>query len=434
MFRRFMFYLVHLTFKPRSIYYYLRFKSFEGSQLKSLREVQESKILDYLKFCKRYVPFYAERIPDIDGKSLRDLMAEIPVLSKIDIKSQPGMFLVDQIRPAPYKTSQTGGSTGEPLKFKISKDCDSAGLALLLRGFSRGGYQLGDKMAVLAGGSLIGKDKSFKGKFVAWAMVMRKYSSYGVDDAAFHIYCQDMKKWGAKFLRGYPSAIFELAKFVKHEEIDLSFVSVFTTAEMLDIKQREYIEEAFKAKVFDGYGLNDGGVTAFECDFHDGYHIDMERAYLEVVDKHGKPVSNKTGRIVATSFRNTSTPFIRYDTGDLGVLVNECCPCGSPYPLLKSLQGRVTDTLEVNGKIIGSPVLTVLMGHVNVNRYQFVQLSESHVNVIIEISEGYIQELEERYIYTSLSSQVGDFDIEFLYEEGFYISENGKHKIAVRQG
>ena len=40
-------------------------------------------------------------------------------------------------------------------------------------------------------------------------------------------------------------------------------------------KMRIKIEEIFQCKVFDSYGLKDGGVSAFECSTHECYHIDL---------------------------------------------------------------------------------------------------------------------------------------------------------------
>jgi len=44
-------------------------------------------------------------------------------------------------------------------------------------------------------------------------------------------------------------------------------------------------------------------------------------------------------------------PFIRYRTGDLGVLSEEMCPCGRGLPLMASVEGRVSEIIVgPNGK------------------------------------------------------------------------------------
>src|SRR5690606_36984109 len=51
-----------------------------------------------------------------------------------------------------------------------------------------------------------------------------------------------------------------------------------------------------------------------------------------------------SGRIIATGFDNSVMPFIRYDTGDLGILSQETnCKCGFIGKSLSKLEGRVQD-------------------------------------------------------------------------------------------
>jgi phenylacetate-CoA ligase len=242
-----------------------------------------------------------------------------------------------------------------------------------------------------------------------------------------------MKRWRPKFLRGYVSSICDFATFVEREKLDIVFAAVFTTAEVLGPGQRALIERVFKTEVFDNYGLNDGGITAFECLHHCGMHIDFERGYLEVVDEKGETVFDRPGRILATSFLNKATPFLRYDTGDIGIVSSSPCSCGSPYPLLLAVLGRQTDLLRINGCSIGSPVLTVLMAGIDVVRYQFVQTAKDKVIVNIEKADGYTDE-SERFIRESLFSQVGDFDLKFCYEGVSFRTASGeKHKFIINE-
>ena len=229
----------------------------------------------------------------------------------------------------------------------------------------------------------------------------------------------------------YVSAILELAIYVTNNKIPLKFDAVFTTAEMLGSEKRSFIEKAFNTKVFDNYGLNDGGVSAFECHEQKGFHVDIERSLLEVVDSDGKPLIGEVGHIVATSHTNFGTCFIRYDTGDLGILDSEPCPCGSPYPILKELKGRTTDTIRLNGCSVGSPVLTVLMNDVNAIKYQFIQKSETDLTLIIQPNKEY-SIVDEDFIRTSLFSQLGTFNLNFCYDpEMFVYTEANKHNVVV---
>ncbi len=430
-----IFYIGHLIAKPRVLFYYFLLCRNEKKSLPTLSDLQENKLRDYLISARKKTIFYKKIIPkelEIRGFDVKAVLRRLPVINKDLIKASRDQFVDDTLSQFQWKMGQTGGSTGSPFKYRLSKRCDDMAFAILYRGWGRGGYHLGDRLAVLAGGSLIAKTKTIKSRIVEKIMNVRKYSSYGVSNELFLKYYWDMKTWNPRFLQGYVSSIYEFARFIERNKLNLSFEGVFTTAEMLGGAERKYIEKVFVAKVYNQYGLNDGGISAFECP-EGSMHIDMERGFLEVVDDDSKVEGEvKYGKLVATAFLNSATYFIRYDTGDLGSLSSAVCSCGSPYPVLENIVGRKTDSLHINGRVVGSPVLTVLMSHIPVNRYQFLQEGRSIVVIIDKEGNEYSDE-HEAFIRQSLFSQLGYFDLKFVYgAECFRKSTGGKHRVVVR--
>ena len=86
-------------------------------------------------------------------------------------------------------------------------------------------------------------------------------------------------------------------------------------------------------------------------------HVIENNVIVEVL-KDGKPVLNEEGDIYITSLKNYAMPFIRYETGDRGILKTEHnCKCGNKSPVLVILSGRSSDfiTLE-NGEKLNSYV------------------------------------------------------------------------------
>jgi phenylacetate-CoA ligase len=242
------------------------------------------------------------------------------------------------------------------------------GIALLYRGWSMAGYRLGDKLAILGGTSLIPDSKTDIEKRVFDFILNHKhYSSYNLSENNLHKYYRSMNYWKPEFIRGYASSVYLFAKYIDDNNLKIKFhpKSIFTTAEKLLSYQRNLIEKVFNSEVFDNYGLNDR-VSAYECTMHKGLHIDMKRAILEVVDEKGMQIFDRPGKILATSLFNYALPFIRYDTGDLGILSSEGCSCGRETFLLKEIIGPTTGSLLINGVSIGSPILTVLMGKYNI--------------------------------------------------------------------
>lgn len=434
-----IFWLGYKLKRPGVLSYYEIFKKSQWLPFEVLQEKQVKQLRRLITYAYHNVPYYIRLFDDIELKpdditSIRDL-DKLPILTKQIIRSNWQEFIPPNITQMKYVNSSTGGSTGEPLKYRMSIEDYERGVALLYRGWSYGGYKLGDKIAVIAGTSLIPKAGSaIRKKMQDYMLNRRSYSSFGMNDVALINYVENMNKFKPRFIRGYASSLYILAEFVKTKGIELKFQpqAIFSTAEKLLDNQRKVIEEVFKTSVFDNYGLNDGGVSAYECEYHNGMHIDMERSVLEVVDEDGKQIVGKPGRILATSLYNYALPFIRYDTGDIGIMVYDKCHCKRELPLLKELVGRTTDVLVLNGKVIGSPVLTVLFGKVDIKQYQIIQ--KTNRSIICRIVRGpTYREKDEEFIRESFFRHVGNIEITFDYVPSILADKGEKHRFIINR-
>ena len=94
-----------------------------------------------------------------------------------------------------------------------------------------------------------------------------------------------------------------------------------------------------------------------------GMHITAEDIIVEIVDQQGMPLPyGEAGEIVVTHLATGDFPFIRYRTGDIGVLDSKTCSCGRGLPLLKEIQGRSTDFLIAqNGTVIHGLALIYIL-------------------------------------------------------------------------
>lgn len=419
----------------KDLHLYHTFKKKYNTPIEVLEEEQLNQFVGMFRYSKESIPYYRELFNDLnlnpgDFTRIEDL-SKIPILTKREIISNQKKFVpTNNVFKSVFRS--TGGSTGEPLKYRMSMEDYSRSYALLYRGFSRAGYQIGDKMAIIAGGSLVNEDYGIKNRVQNFILNFKKLSSYGINEKKFEKYFNELYRWKPLFLRGYASSLFMFAKYVvENEKPSLNLKGIFSTAEMLSDNQRSYIENAFSTKVFNNYGLNDGGVTAFEDEKQDGFIIDTERSILEVVNGNNKNVFNENGRIIATSLYNFSMPFIRYDTGDFGIQIKSEGRKYSRHRLV-NLGGRTTDYISLNGKVIGSPVLTVLMGKLDVLRYQIVQKKNNQIQFLIEPGNSYTKE-SEAFIRKSFKDNLGDDSLlSFIYTNNFLKSEN-KHKFIIKE-
>lgn len=436
--RRLLFRLGCKMMRPKVLHFYDSLIDEKNVTLEMKQREQLIKLKEMITFCIENVPYYTdlfkkERLSTGSFQSISDLR-KLPILTKTDIKNNIDKFIPKNLKDMKYIVAATGGSTGTPLKYRMSQDDIDLGVAELYFDWHAAGYELGDKIAILAGGSIVGKEIKVSKKIKTWLKGHRSYSSYGLSDDLLLSYLKDMSSWNAKFLRGYPTAIFRLAKYIEENNYPnkLNLKSIITTAEMLLPKHRECIERVFQAPVYDHYGLGDGGISAYECHLHSGFHINMDRSILEVVNKSGKSASEEEGKILATSLINHSMPFLRYDTGDLGVLSNTACPCGQYRPILEKILGRTTDILNIGGCTIGGPMLTILMQKVHAKMYRFIQIEAYEIEVII-VKDVEYSDKDEMYIRKSLQSQIKNVKLLFKYEKDIPTVGDEKFKVVINK-
>ncbi|MFC1998994.1 phenylacetate--CoA ligase family protein [Chloroflexota bacterium] len=423
--------------RPGVIRNYNRYQETQWLPLEQLKEKQVQQLSKMLNFAYQNVPYYFRLFEKLgltpnDITTIQDL-EKLPVLTKQTIKDNWSDFMPRNISGMKFVSSSTGGSTGMPLQYRISNDDWDRSVALLLSGWGYAGYKLGDKIAIIAGTSLIPtKKSSLYKKFQNFSLNHRSYSSFDMSPENLMKYFIDINEWKPDYIRGYASSVYLFSKFIQDNNLKLDFQpkAVFSTAEKLFDKQKGLIETIFNANVFDQYGLNDGGIAAFECAQHSGMHIDMEKAILETVNDYGKQVIDHQGRILATSLYNYAMPFIRYDTGDLGAISLSECACGRKTPILKEVIGRITDFLKINNILIGSPILTVLMGKFDIEQYQIVQEDLDSITCRIAKGKTYKKE-DEDFIRDSFSQHVGNVNIEFDYTKSIEPSKAGKHKFII---
>ncbi|MDQ6898621.1 MAG: phenylacetate--CoA ligase [Candidatus Dormibacteraeota bacterium] len=116
---------------------------------------------------------------------------------------------------------------------------------------------------------------------------------------------------------------------------------------------RKRIEELLKIETFDIYGFTElyGPGTGLDCREHDGIHCWDDYYVIEVVDPASERVlaAGEEGELVVTTLRRQAQPLLRYRTQDLSRIIPEPCRCGSAFPRIERLKGRVDDMFKVRG-------------------------------------------------------------------------------------
>src|SRR5690606_15211564 len=111
------------------------------------------------------------------------------------------------------------------------------------------------------------------------------------------------KLQSAKYLHGYSSMIYEVAKAVNllglKNKYKLKLIK--GTSEKIYDSYQEEVKKAFGRKIISEYGAGESGLIAFECPEGGKMHINMQNVILEEVD----------GQSVVTNLLSFSFPIIR---------------------------------------------------------------------------------------------------------------------------
>ena len=422
--------------------FYRTYKKAMENQWRSyseLKEEQDKQLRQTIDFAYHNVPYYHRlfnelHLPPRDIRGVEDL-EKLPILTKEIIKKNREAFIPAALQTIPHETRATGGSTGTPFSYRLSTVDRFCGGALLYRGWGYGGYNPGDRMVFLAGRSLdVGRKSYLITKAHEISRNIRKLSSFDMGEEEMQEYARIINAFKPRFIRGYPSSLYFFATWIEENDISIHTpLSIFSASEKLYPTTRETLERVFCCGIYDNYGLNDGGVSAYECQEHAGLHIDTERSVMEVVDDNAKQIACGEGRVVATSLHNQAMPLIRYDTGDIASVIDEPCACGRGSRLLGEIGGRSVDMLVTpEGKHVHGWLFLFLFWKYGegIREYQVVQETRERI-VIRIVPDGNFDERRLYEIRENIGRDYPGWEIEFKYVDAIERTGAGKYKFII---
>lgn len=370
---------------------------------------KKSEIFDFLSHAVKNVPFYEGL--DINLKSVDDVESAIlrfPIIEKTFLKANSERFL-SKVRISSTKVINTSGTTGTPLRVKVSTESLQRNYVFFHKFLAEAGVSEFSRSATFAGRVLVPNGQKRPPFWrVNRAMNTLLLSSYHISKETAEDYIDALSRFAPDFIDSYPSAIFELANLALNLNIkrNFSLKAIITSSETLSDFQRSVIERYFGCPVFDYYGSAEQSVLAFQVPGRSSYVVPAEYCLVEVLDSDDRPVDiGEKGRIICTGFINKNMPLIRYDIGDEAV-VSEFHENSRFVKAFRSIVGRTDDVIHtVDGYRIGrlDPVFKGIEG---VSECQIIQHSISRIEVkVVESSSGQLDELK---LKAALASRLGE--------------------------
>jgi phenylacetate-CoA ligase len=321
------------------------------------------------------LPYY-ESIPSDFSvlQSVRVLKEQFPIVDKAVLLQNRSRLYPNGGKPRIWQPlGQTSGTTGTPLTVFRSLGSVLWENAFIKRHWSWSGHHDGMRRATLREELPIPAWRT-EPPFWYWNRYNNQLllSSLHLKDGCVSKIIDKLNRFNPTMLQAFPSMAFSLATHLKRRDRYLDIPFVFTASESLYPHQRELIKERLRTKVVDMYGMAERVAFATECAFGE-MHVNSDYSYVEIVDDNGLPTDDY-GHVVGTTFHNLAMPLVRHKLSDHTRWKQGACRCGSSFPMIEPVSGRLEDTIfGADGAVVSSFLSLAFNGVENIKKSQVAQ-------------------------------------------------------------
>lgn len=404
-----------------------------------LMDLQWERIGKLLMHAYESVPYY-RRIMCETGVNPVSLTRErslekLPLLDRSTITREIEHLRATNIFPNRFMPNSTGGSTGEPLHFFDDREMAGWSDAAEWRSHGWYGVDVGDRCSYLWGSSFdLTRFQGFTGRVRSRILNLQMLPAWQFSETSAWQFWKQITCFKPRLLLGYSGAMYEWARILGSAQEPIpGLCAIIVSAETLYDEWRTVIESSLKVPVYNRYGGRDIHFVAQECPSRKGLHINSENVLVEII-RDGRPASpGELGEIVVTRLDNFAMPFIRYRSGDLGVMAAHACDCGRSLPLLEKVEGRVQDAIvTADGRIISGLFFAHMMKDcLEVRAFQVHQQSADRLLIMVVIHAKQVFSSGER-IQRIIRRYMGE-NMKILFEicEAIPLTTAGKRRITI---
>lgn len=406
-----------------------------------IRELQEKKLRYLIRHAYDTVPHYSRmfrenKLTPSDITTLDDLK-KLPILTRNEIRDEFQELISTQYPTKKTVHGNTGGSTGEPIRFLTTKQNRYSSTAARYLAWDWAGFKLGDRFAQLSGSPLDQPLlKSFNGKLEGIIKRRIFLDGFKVSEGQLEKFVERIQTFKPEVIYGWALAASLLAQFIEQKGIDaVHLKSVIIDSVSLFEHEVKTIERVFGCKVWWNYHNRENGTFGSECSQHIGYHLFAQNHVFEFIRKGEEVGPEESGAIVVTNLTNYAMPFIRYEVGDLGVPSGDLCACGRGMQLMRRLLGRTSEILvSATGEFVSFPFYERgrFFELSKIRRYQIIQEDPTKIVVNIIPDKGYTVK-DTEIIRKMMLSLVGNLEIEIKLVNSIASSDSGKREVVVRK-
>lgn len=416
---------LHRRYRPERYRFLSQLLRNQRLDAEALQQEQARAIDRILRFAASHSDFYAERFAGrIPHRGLAAL-EPLPVLTRVEVQIHRDRMLNREVPLHRRKLGHTGGSTGTPLSFWYDDQKIERMRAGMMRGYMWSGWRPGEKILNFWGAKQDLKS-GWRRRYKEFVSAERTLGAWEYGERELKAWTGRIRSWRPVLLQGYASVLADVADYLLRRRLPLprGLKGVYSTAEVLHDHQRDRMESAFGCPVFNQYGSREVPNLALQCR-EGGMHVFTDLVALESVVREGEP------RLLVTSLTDRVMPFIRYENGDSGRLLEERCRCGLPFPLMELGVCRSNDIVRTASgrRVYPSWFVHLLDGVPGIRRYQFVQQDLRKMVLKLEaeaVVDGVCLEALRRRVREELG-----LELEINKVSRIERSASGKHRFVI---
>lgn len=333
-------------------------------------------------------PFYKQFIKNEECFENYNCFQKIPFMKKEHLRISTAMQRTTTTDSDIYGFFSSSGTTGEKTFYAFSKEDKKVHEYVVKRFFGELGLSENDIGAILAP-----VDTGVMAHTMMWQFTTMGASYVNCPEPTPENIISTCESVPVTTIATRPSVVSsimyndELCQRAKESNVN----KLFLGGGYLSETRRKLLEKIWNADCYNLLGTSEMfGPMAAECIRKDGLHYPNEYIMIEVLD----PVTcipvkpGNWGIAVYTSLWHKGFPLLRYWTGDLVMVIDEKCDCGSEMPRIRH-KGRFFDSIKVNNSYISpNEVEDLLFTNGAIGEWRLTK-NDSIVTLMTEATESF---------------------------------------------
>lgn len=323
-------------------------------QLERLREI--------LNYAKGRSLFYGEHLSKVRAEDIarREDLSRIPFTTAEQLRGDPKSWLCCGAKEIErIITLKTSGTTAAPKRVFFRQEDQERTVDFFAHGM-RELVSPGDRALIL----MPGRQPGSVGDLLRQALERIGVSAVLGEKAADLAATYDLLRTSrCSCIVGIPVQVLGLAEYGAGLPAGqrAGLKSVLLSADAAHPALVKRVQALMRCQVFNHFGMTEMGFgAAVECSVHQDCHLRENHILAEVIDPDtGAPLPDgQPGELVLTTLDRRAMPFLRYRTGDMGILLPGPCPCGSFIRRILPWGGRRADRgrlWELDGVLLACP-------------------------------------------------------------------------------